>query len=152
MRWTEPPVLSGIDSGPSDFAGMVSEALPLFATQAHQPEERRTRLRAERLANDPESLALSLEEAGVHRMPLQLEVIDALTAQAREGTPVLYLAGSQDRTYRNLAATLRAQFIDDLPIFTKVIEAVGHNIHYEAPERFAELLRTFAAQTASPTA
>jgi len=102
------------------------EKLPLFATQRFLPEETRARVRAERLANDPETMALVVEQCGQHTMTdMRRKLSDAKF-------PLLYLAGTDDMKYREVAADL-AQFGG---IDVKLIEA-GHDTHLENPAGFA---------------
>lgn len=112
--------------------------LPLFESQRNLPVDRRERLRAGRLANDVESLALSFEQAGAHQMPLRCESIRALCELAAKGIPVSYLAGELDAKYCKVASTLQAE--SQGAVSCRVAPAAGHNIHLEQPEMFASIL------------
>ena len=112
--------------------------LPLFESQQHLPAELRERLRAGRLANDKESLALSFERAGAHAMPSQGESIRALCELAAKGIPVSYLAGELDAKYCKVLADLRAE--SQGAISCRIVPAAGHNIHLEQPEAFGAIL------------
>ena len=114
------------------------EALPLFESQRNLPVDQRERLRAGRLANDAESLALSFEQAGAHQMPLRCESIRALCELAAKGIPVSYLAGELDAKYCKVASTLQAE--SQGAVSCRVAPAAGHNIHLEQPEMFASIL------------
>lgn len=114
------------------------EALPLFESQRNLPVDQRERLRAGRLANDAESLALSFEQAGAHQMPLRCESIRALCELAAKGIPVSYLAGELDAKYCKVASTLQAEYQG--AVSCRVAPAAGHNIHLEQPEMFASIL------------
>lgn len=113
--------------------------LPLFESQRNLPVDQRERLRAGRLANDAESLALSFEQAGAHQMPLRCESIRALCELSRRGVPVSYLAGRLDAKYCKVLADLRADSHD--AVSCRVAPAAGHNIHLEQPEMFASILK-----------
>lgn len=113
--------------------------LPLFESQQHLSADQRERLRAGRLANDAESLALSFEQAGAHQMPLRCESIRALCELSRRGVPVSYLAGRLDAKYCKVLADLRADSND--AVSCRAVPCAGHNIHLEQPEVFASLLK-----------
>lgn len=115
------------------------EALPLFESQRNLPVDQRERLRAGRLANDTESLALSFEQAGAHQMPLRCESIRALCELSRRGVPVSYLAGRLDAKYCKVLADLRADSHDAVSCWA--VPCAGHNIHLEQPEVFASILK-----------
>ena len=112
--------------------------LPLFESQRILPDEQRERLRAGRLANDTESLALSFERAGAHAMPSQGESIRALCELAAKGIPVSYLAGELDAKYCKVASTLQSE--SQGAISCCVVPAAGHSIHLEQPEAFGAIL------------
>lgn len=114
------------------------EALPLFESQRNLPVDQRERLRAGRLANDAESLALSFEQAGAHQMPLRCESIRALCELAAKGIPVSYLAGELDAKYCKVASTLQAEYQG--AVSCRVVPAAGHNIHLEQSEAFNAIL------------
>lgn len=114
------------------------EALPLFESQRNLPVDQRERLRAGRLANDMESLALSFEQAGAHQMPLRCESIRALCELSRRGVPVSYLAGRLDAKYCKVLADLRADSHD--AVSCRAVPCAGHNIHLEQPEAFGAIL------------
>ena len=113
--------------------------LPLFESQQYLSADQRERLRAGRLANDAESLALSFEQAGAHQMPLRCESIRALCELSRRGVPVSYLAGRLDAKYCKVLADLRADSHD--AVSCRAVPCAGHNIHLEQPEVFASLLK-----------
>lgn len=112
--------------------------LPLFESQRNLEDDQRERLRAGRLANDTESLALSFERAGAHAMSSQGESIRALCELAAKGIPVSYLAGELDAKYCKVASTLQAE--SQGAVSCRVAPAAGHNIHLEQPEVFASIL------------
>ncbi|WP_418924425.1 alpha/beta fold hydrolase [Ellagibacter isourolithinifaciens] len=113
--------------------------LPLFESQRNLPVDQRERLRAGRLANDTELLALSFERAGAHAMSSQGESIRTLCELAAKGIPVSYLAGELDVKYCKVASTLQAE--SQGAVSCRVAPAAGHNIHLEQPEVFASILK-----------
>ena len=114
------------------------EALPLFESQRNLDDDQRERLRAGRLANDAESLALSFERAGAHAMSSQGESIRALCELSRRGVPVSYLAGELDAKYCKVLADLRTDSHD--AVSCRAVPRAGHNIHLEQPEAFGAIL------------
>lgn len=112
--------------------------LPLFESQQYLSADQRERLRAGRLANDAESLALSFERAGAHVMSSQGESIRTLCELAAKGIPVSYLAGELDAKYCKVASTLQAK--SQGAISCRVVPAAGHSIHLEQPEAFGAIL------------
>lgn len=112
--------------------------LPLFESQRNLDDDQRERLRAGRLANDAESLALSFERAGAHAMSSQGESIRTLCELAAKGIPVSYLAGELDAKYCKVLADLRTDSHD--AVSCRVVPRAGHNIHLEQPEAFGAIL------------
>ena len=112
--------------------------LPLFESQQHLPADQQKRLRAGRLANDAELLALSFERAGAHAMSSQGESIRALCELAAQGIPVSYLAGELDAKYCKVVSTLQAE--SQGAVSCRVVPAAGHNIHLEQPRAFGAIL------------
>ena len=113
--------------------------LPLFGSQRNLPVDQRERLRAGRLANDAESLALSFERAGAHAMSSQGESIRTLCELAAKGIPVSYLAGELDAKYCKVASTLQTESHD--AVSCRAVPRAGHNIHLEQPEAFGAILK-----------
>lgn len=112
--------------------------LPLFESQQYLSADQRERLRAGRLANDTESLALSFERAGAHAMSSQGESIRTLCELSRRGVPVSYLAGRLDAKYCKVLADLRADSHD--AVSCRAVPRAGHNIHLEQSEAFGAIL------------
>ena len=125
------------DEGVSAFMDWWA-GLPLFESQRNLDDDQRERLRAGRLANDAESLALSFERAGAHVMPPKQETIRALCELAAKGIPVSYLAGELDAKYCKVASTLQAE--SQGAISCRIVPSAGHNIHLEQPEAFGAIL------------
>ena len=112
--------------------------LPLFESQRNLDDDQRERLRAGRLANDTESLALSFERAGAHAMSSQGESIRTLCELAAKGISVSYLAGELDAKYCKVLADLRTDSHD--AVSCRAVPRAGHNIHLEQPEAFGAIL------------
>ena len=125
------------DEGVSAFMDWWA-GLPLFESQHNLANDQQERLRAGRLANDAESLALSFERAGAHVMPSKQETVRALCELSRRGIPVSYLAGELDAKYCKVASTLRAE--SQGAISCRIVPAAGHNIHLEQPRAFGAIL------------
>ena len=125
------------DEGVSAFMDWWA-GLPLFESQRNLANDQQERLRAGRLANDVESLALSFERAGAHVMPPKQETVRALCELSRRGIPVSYLAGELDAKYCKVASTLQAE--SQGAISCRVVPAAGHNIHLEQPRAFGAIL------------
>lgn len=107
------------------------EELPLFATQLRLDDDVRAGIRAERLANDTEAMALTVENAGTHTMRLADETLDALGLC---WTPVFYVAGTRDEKYLELAERFVKEGMDAKAVMG------GHNLHVEVPQLFVEAL------------
>ena len=125
------------DEGVSAFMDWWA-GLPLFESQRNLDDDQRERLRAGRLANDAESLALSFERAGAHVMPPKQETIRALCELAAQGILVSYLAGELDAKYCKVLADLRAE--SQGAVSCRIVPAAGHNIHLEQPRAFGAIL------------
>lgn len=143
--------------------------LPLFASQKSLPREVREAIRAGRLANDPVALAHSVAQAGQHAMPARSDILAALRQLAAQAPcppvtpaptsaapaaqapaapaaqapsapfPILYLAGQLDGKYAAMAAELARATSNAVPV--RLIPDVGHSVHLEAPEIFADCVR-----------
>ncbi len=105
-------------------------AQPLFASLPPDADQR-----AERLANDPASLAATLRNLSTGR---QVPLWDRLPALAM---PVLVLAGEQDDKYTRLGRQAVAA-IGANATFEGVPDA-GHAAHLEQPEFVAQRVRAF---------
>lgn len=116
------------------------ESLPLFATQRDLPAEARAALRAERMANDAEALARTLEQAGAHAMPPASCAIEALRGLAEAGRPVAYVAGARDEKYAAVAGRVREALAAHPRASVRIVEGAGHNVHLERPAAFVRAL------------
>ena len=111
------------------------ETLPLFASQQALPASVRAAVRAQRTAHSAEALAQSFEAWGAQHQASEGETLAVLRATGARGVPMRYLAGSLDAKYAAVAERARAAELS-----TKVIPAVGHNIHLEHPQAFVAAL------------
>lgn len=108
------------------------EELPLFESQKQR--NLAEKLRPERLANDPEALALCLEGMGKHAMPSEAVTVGALAGM---WIPVKYLWGLQDASCERPAHRLVREGFDVTAV------DVGHNVHLEAPMAYLGSVKQF---------
>ncbi len=108
------------------------EQLPLFATQRELGFD--SVLREERLANDAEAMALCLEGAGKHAMPLEDEAFAMLSAT---WVPIKYLWGHEDAKSQPIAHRFEHEGFDVTSFST------GHNVHLEAPALYTKAVQQF---------
>jgi 2-succinyl-6-hydroxy-2,4-cyclohexadiene-1-carboxylate synthase len=107
------------------------ERLPLFASQAQAPAPARERLRALRLQNDGAGLALSLRGMGTGAQPSLWERLHDCA------TPALLITGALDAKF----VEINKQMAQHMPLATHHIVAnAGHAVHFEQPERYADLV------------
>lgn len=116
------------------------ENLPLFASQKQLPQCVRDQVRAGRLANDPEALALSVAQAGQHAMPARSEIMDNLRKLASSGFPVSYVVGGLDAKYAGMAKTLADELGEAVAVHG--VPDAGHNVHLEDPKAFVACIRS----------
>ncbi len=110
------------------------ESLPLFASQSGLDPRVRAALRAQRLAQRPEGLAMSLRGAGAARSEPRWEQLGGLCR------PTLLVAGALDPTY---VANARAMARRLPRASVAVIAGAGHAVHLERPEAFARVVTAF---------
>ncbi len=116
------------------------ERQPIFAGQAALPVAQAARLRAERLSNQPDGLALSLRGAGQGTMePLH----DGL---ASVRMPTLVIAGALDPIGRARAETVAAG-VPGARI--EIVPDAGHMPHLESPASFRSLTLDFLQEEAT---
>jgi len=113
------------------------EALPLFASQARLPAPVRAALRAQRLANVPHGLALSLRGMGTGAQP---PLHDAL---ARAPMPLLFVAGAEDVKFAAIARELAALAPRGA---CALVPAAGHAVQLERPADFLALAQPWLAR------
>ncbi len=110
------------------------ERLPLFASQASLPEDTRARLHAQRLRNDPLGLANSLRGMGTG---CQESLWDRLSSL---DVPTLLIAGELDVKYCALASQMATALPNARAV---IVPGVGHSVHLEQPQSFAENVLEF---------
>jgi 2-succinyl-6-hydroxy-2,4-cyclohexadiene-1-carboxylate synthase len=116
------------------------ENIPLFASQKMLPEATRARLRAQRLRNNALGLANSLRGLGTGAQPALWDQLGAIHI------PITLLTGELDAKFTAIAAHMAQQ----MPQARSVVAVnVGHAVHVEAPEWFAQWLLA-TAMTVSP--
>lgn len=120
------------------------ETLPLFATQRDLPSEARAAIRAEREAHSAKLLARLLEAWGAHHQAAEAATLSAVSDLARQGVPVLYVAGALDEKYAAVAARAHAAGI---PVV--LVPNVGHNVHLESPSAFGGIVEGVLAEDVS---
>ena len=107
---------------------------PIFRSQSEMAPLKREYIRNIRLQNSRIGLANSLRGMGRGAMPSLWEDLPSLTL------PTLLLAGGLDPDHVALAE--RMQYL--LPESrAHTVEEAGHNIHFERPELFFDITRTF---------
>jgi 2-succinyl-6-hydroxy-2,4-cyclohexadiene-1-carboxylate synthase len=111
------------------------QSIPLWASQAGVPQEKRDALRQQRLKNKVTGLANSLRGMGAGADPA---VTDAQLAGL--DVPALLLAGDLDARYRDLAMSMAATMPN---ASAQVIENAGHAAHFEQPAAFAAAVSAF---------
>lgn len=104
---------------------------PLFSSLKNHPEF--GALLTKRLDNDPQALANALLHLGAGVQPL-LPEFELLPL------PFLILVGELDEKFRGLADQLP-------PDAVVVVPGCGHNIHFENPTLFGQLLKEFINKT-----
>jgi 2-succinyl-6-hydroxy-2,4-cyclohexadiene-1-carboxylate synthase len=109
----------------ADYWGM----LPLFETQWELPAETVRALRARRLSNEPAGLAHSLRGMGQGAHDYVGGRLPSL------GCDTLFLAGERDPKYVEVARRASAAVPG---ASCAIVPGVGHTVHLEAPDAFAE--------------
>lgn len=116
------------------------ERLPLFASQTAIPENRRTKLREQRLQNNALGLANSLRGMGTGSQPSLWAHLPELTI------PTLLLCGELDEKY----IQINQEMAGSLPnAELVVVPNAGHNVHLERPEIYAAVVSNFLLQSYS---
>ncbi len=110
---------------------------PLFASLRQHPEFQQ--LMEQRFRdNDPLQLAIALKVLSVAHQPSYWQWLGATTL------PVLFLAGEKDAKYAAIAQRVAA--LHNASVRVEIVPGAGHTIHFEAPERFAQLVEQFLSQ------
>ncbi|MBC1568746.1 2-succinyl-6-hydroxy-2,4-cyclohexadiene-1-carboxylate synthase [Listeria sp. FSL L7-1425] len=107
------------------------ENLALFASQSDLPEERKKRMRSERLAQNPHGLAMSLRGMGTGKQPSYWGQLADFTF------PVLLITGALDEKFEKIAQNMHQL----LPNSTHVtVQEAGHAVYLEQPNIFSSQL------------
>ena len=107
---------------------------PIFSSQSTLPSPTRTKLREQRLRNDPRGLANCLRGLGLgHQRPLWSR-LDSVSA------PVLLLAGALDRKYCQLGQRMADAFPQAK---LEIVPEAGHAVHLEQPGSFSAIVSKF---------
>ena len=117
-----------------DFAAFLQEwyRQPLFGYITDN--KRFPDLIQRRLKNDPDRLAKAMVNLSVANQP------DLWPRLGELSCPVLLICGGLDQKYVEI--TKRMQEMQ--PVFSRrIVPECGHNVHFEQPEKFAEILREF---------
>lgn len=108
---------------------------PLFTTICSHPAFEQ--LWARRLCNDPLQLAASLRCLSTGRQPSLWERLSA------NQVPMLLLAGERDQKFVDIN---REMVNLGNCMAVKIVEDCGHNIHFEQPTRYAQILQIWGQQ------
>ncbi len=114
------------------------ETLALWHSQKQLPSDIRTRLRQQRLQNNPLGLANSLRGMGTGVQPSLWEQLPDLQM------PTLLLTGELDKKFVGIAQEIAqlSYHIDHI-----VIPDVGHTVHLEMPTLYMETVVSFLKST-----
>ena len=107
---------------------------PIFSSQSTLPIPTQTKLREQRLGNDPHGLANCLRGLGLgHQMPLWSR-LDSIS------DPVLLLAGALDRKYCEIGQRMADAFPQAK---LEIVPEAGHAVHLEQPGSFSAIVSSF---------
>lgn len=112
------------------------ESLPLFGGHARLPVDIREAVRARRLLNHPDSLAMSLRALGTGSQPSYWGGLPGLDL------PVLVLVGAEDRKFLEVGRRMTAALPDGR---LEVVEGSGHTVHLERPDAWLTAVAGFLA-------
>lgn len=115
------------------------EGLPLFASQRRLDSAARAEQRRRRLANDARGLAFALRGLGTGVLPSLWNRLAEVVA------PTLLLVGALDDKFvdiaERMAASMKAAEVE-------VVPDVGHAVHVEAPDAWADVVARFLSRKA----
>lgn len=123
--------------GIRDFIGYW-ENIPLFQSQGNLPEQIRTRIRNQRMANSIVGLANSLNGMGTGSQPSWWGELGNLKM------PVLLLTGELDQKFCRIAEEMSKALPN---VHWKSVKNAGHAIHVEKPELFGTIVSEFLSQS-----
>lgn len=126
-----------LDSSDFDFADFLQQwyGNPLFASLGKHPHY--PQAIARRLCNDPNQLAKSLRLIGLGTQPTLWKSL------AEIQIPLLLIVGELDAKFVRINQIM-ANSCPQASLYR--INSTGHNVHFEAPLQFSQLLKYFAAQ------
>jgi 2-succinyl-6-hydroxy-2,4-cyclohexadiene-1-carboxylate synthase len=104
------------------------QSIPMWASQASLPQEKRDALRAQRLQNSVTGLANSLRGMGAGADAYVMEDL------RRVEVPSLLIAGGLDTKYRDLGLEMHERLPNSS---IQVLDGAGHAAHFETPAAFA---------------
>ncbi|MDQ0352938.1 2-succinyl-6-hydroxy-2,4-cyclohexadiene-1-carboxylate synthase [Alkalibacillus filiformis] len=126
-----------IESGMESFVDYW-ESLSLFKTQLNLSIEKRNEIRAERLSQQAEGLALSLRTMGTGHQP------NLWPDLAKINPPVLLIVGEFDEKFvkinEEMVKNLRNAKMD-------IVDETGHAVYVESPRIFGKIVSRFLNHT-----
>lgn len=124
---------SVLDQGMTKFIQMWEDQ-PLFRTQKHVSSQQIQFMHQQRIQQNPVNVANSLIEMGTGHQPNYWPDLSNL-----KSIPVTIICGQLDQKFVLIGEKLHHHIPNSSRI---VIRNVGHNIHFEDPERFKSILLT----------
>lgn len=112
------------------------EKLPLFASQKNQDPDKFFFMHQQRVQQNPRNAANSLIKMGTGQQPNYWGQLDQL-----QNLAVLIVVGSEDAKFVDIGKRMQQRISHSQ---LKVITGVGHNIHFERPDIFKNLLLNIA--------
>jgi len=110
------------------------ENIPLFATQKSMPDQKREKIRAERLAQSERGLAASLRGMGTGKQPSWWDQLATISS------PVLLIAGSLDEKFVSIAEKMAINLRN---ANLHIVSDTGHAVHVEQTEKFDTIVKDF---------
>ena len=107
---------------------------PILSSQSTLPSPTQTKLREQRLRNDPHGLANCLRGLGLGQQRPLWSRLDSVSA------PVLLLAGALDRKYCELGQRMADAFPQAK---LEIVPEAGHAVHLEQPGSFSAIVSRF---------
>lgn len=106
---------------------------PLFSTLDKSTPEFRNILQ-KRMNNDPQKLKLSLEKIGLGQQPSLWEKLSQIKSD------ILLIVGQKDSKFQEIANKMKAGCHS---MNLEIIADTGHNVHFEQPEKYIEVVNKF---------
>lgn len=110
------------------------EGIPLFSSQKKLSNERKNRLKAQRLQNNVVGLANSLRGMGTGAQTSYWAMLSRLSI------PTLLLCGEKDQKFCEIAEMMKREIVNSQVV--KIMNA-GHAIHVEQPQFFGKIVSEF---------